>query len=250
MGMVIYRGPSLLDSVATRTGTLITAGTEIVVLATFGSGKSANAKTGEEIQTYILRADVSPSAAIANGLDGATCGQCIHRSVTAGGLGTCYAHHVARRGGNATWKQFSAGNSEPYDLARFSGRTLRLGAYGDPAAVPFEVWQPLLDAVNHRATGYTHQWRTCDPRFKTVCMASCDSDADQRDADADGWRVYRVYPIGSDKPAGTVPCPAPKIKCHDCLKCSGTGLGRRGHVSIPAHGATASRFKSLPLSVA
>lgn len=252
MGMLIYRGPSLLDSVSDNTGRVIVAGTEIVVLATFAAGKTANSKTGGEIQTYIIRADMKPSAAIADGADTAVCGDCIHRSVASGGGGTCYAHHVARRGGNATYNQFAAGRSDSLDLEQFRGRVLRLGAYGDPAAVPFEAWQPLL-AVVDGWTGYTHQWRRCDQRLRDYCMASCDNADDLADADAAGWRAYVVHPVGTPRPVGTVPCPAPRIKCEDCRKCSGVGLGRRGHVSIAAHGATAKRFtgirQSLPLTV-
>lgn len=250
MGMIIYRGPSLLDSVASRTGTTIEAGTPIVVLATFG-GTTTNVKTGNEIQTYIIRADMKPSEAIAGGHDGAICGDCIHRSVASGGSGTCYAHHVARRAGNSTYRQYTAGRSQGLDVSPFRGRVLRLGSYGDPAAVPFSAWQPLLDVVAGW-TGYTHQWRVCDQRLRDYCMASCDNEDDLVAADAAGWRGYVVHPVGTPKPspvlasgASIVPCPSPRIKCESCLKCSGTGMGRRGHVSIQAHGACASRYTGV-----
>ena len=46
---------------------------------------------------------------------------------------------------------------------------IRLGSYGDPAAVPIEIWDNLCSvAANY--TGYTHQWATCDPNLKNYCM--------------------------------------------------------------------------------
>jgi hypothetical protein len=246
MASILYEGPSLLDMVTDDYG-VITAGTPIVVLVVYASD---NSKTGDMVQTYILRQDMSPTDAHRAGLDTAICGGCIHRSKASGGAGTCY---VTKMFINGIWRQYRDGKCEPLDLKRVRRKPIRLGAYGDPAAVPITVWRPLLAASGIGWTGYTHQWRTCDPAYRELCMASCDNDDDQRDADAAGWRVYRVHAIGTPKPAGTIPCPSPRIKCSDCLKCSGTGANRRGHVSIPAHGTSAKRFTgvgiSLPLTV-
>lgn len=47
-GMIIYRGPSLLD------------GAPIVAIATGLDGKHRNSKTGNMVQTWIMRDDIAP----------------------------------------------------------------------------------------------------------------------------------------------------------------------------------------------
>lgn len=54
--------------------------------------------------------------------------------------------------------------------AALAGLPVRLGTYGDPAAVPTVVWQTVL-AQSAMHTGYTHQWRTCDQTLAHWCMA-------------------------------------------------------------------------------
>ena len=58
-GYVIYRGPSLLD------------GAPIVAIATM---QTSNRKTGNMVQTWILREDVSPVEASKAGADASVCG--------------------------------------------------------------------------------------------------------------------------------------------------------------------------------
>lgn len=53
-GIVLYEGPSAID------------GQPIVVVATL---KTSNPKTGDMVQTWILRADLSPTVAINEGAD-------------------------------------------------------------------------------------------------------------------------------------------------------------------------------------
>jgi hypothetical protein len=73
-GYVIYRGPSLLD------------GTPIVAVALLGS---SNRKTGNMVQTYILRDDMRPTLAVQTGADSAICGNCKHRPFLGG---ACYVN--------------------------------------------------------------------------------------------------------------------------------------------------------------
>src|SRR5690606_32328290 len=88
-----------------------------------------------------------------------------------------------------------------------SGRVVRLGAYGDPAAVPFDFWHRLLDKAKDWL-GYTHQWRTCDQRLKQFCMASVDSRAEYDEAHDAGWRTYFVGKDLDDMPPRVALCPA------------------------------------------
>ncbi len=66
-GYILYRGPSALD------------GSPIVAIVTGTATRSANAKTGDMLQTWILREDVAPHIAIKTGEDASICGDCPHR---------------------------------------------------------------------------------------------------------------------------------------------------------------------------
>lgn len=257
MGMLVWSGTSLLDSVSDGTGKVIAAGSPIMVLATFARGAGVNDKTGAMVQTFIVRADMSPVDGIASGADSAVCGNCPQRRDR-----SCYTYPILERGygGSSTYSAHARGNSKPFDIKPFKGRKLRLGSYGDPAAVPYEVWQPLIDASDGH-TGYTHQWRTCDQRYRDYLMASCDSEEDLHAARALGWDTFTVHTVGTARPAGTKPCPASKeagqsLQCEQCLRCGGTSTGRRNnHVAIMSHGSRGARFtgnvgQPLPLSVA
>lgn len=231
-GVAIYRGPSMLD------------GAPIVAVALFGS---SNTKTGNMVQTYILREDVSPVAAIREGLDASICGDCVHRGVIGAdgrpgkGTRTCYVN--IGQGPTIVHKSLAA-DLYPAVPSRglFAGRFVRLGTYGDPAAVPFEVWADVLHGtVGHN--GYTHQWRACDARFRALCMASADTPKEREEARAAGWRVFRTRPDTS-KLAGEFVCPASaeagyKLQCAACKACGGTSSKARADVVITVHGGSA-----------
>lgn len=257
VAMIVWQGPSQIgysthDDDGNVTG-WVEPGTPVIVLAVLSS---SNQKTGDMVQLHILRADMAPTDAARLGADGAICGDCTHRLQR-----TCY---VVKFFEDGLWRDWQAGKSEPFRLRAFRYKAIRFGSYGDPAAVPLPVWQRIAAVALPGAwTGYTHQWATCAPDYATLCMASVETDAEQAAAAAAGYRVYRVYGQGEQRPAGTVRCPwsedrpggKQEIQCRDCLKCSGTGAGRRGHVSIMAHGNTGQRFTTaavrqlLPLSV-
>ena len=56
-GYILYEGPSGID------------GAPIVVIATGFANSSANAKTGDMIQTWIIRSDIAPHHAVKSGDD-------------------------------------------------------------------------------------------------------------------------------------------------------------------------------------
>lgn len=236
---IFYRGPSMID------------GAPIVGIATI---KSRNGKNGRMVQTWIMRSDVGPVSAARAGLDESICGQCPHRGKfektrrgklrRIKGTRACYVNL-----GNAPtgiFKTFAAGkyDDRSADLssaaAAVAGLLVRLGAYGDPAAIPFEVWERLLSlAAGH--TGYTHQWRSF-PRFKKWCMASADSASDRLLAKALGWRTFRVSnPRTYDKAPGEVLCGASKeagkkTTCAACMACGGISARAKADIVIPGHG--------------
>ena len=63
-GYVLWEGASPLDQAP------------IVVIATMNS---SNVKTGNMIQTWILRSDINPVQAVNDGNDYSICGDCPHR---------------------------------------------------------------------------------------------------------------------------------------------------------------------------
>jgi hypothetical protein len=237
--MIVWQGVSEIDHVS-----------PVVVLAAF---KSANVKTGNMVQIVIVVDGVKPTDAIKSDADVAVCGNCIHKGDKAAGKPrTCY---VPMRFVNSVYGAYERGNARALDLSQFAGRSVRFGAYGDPAAVPFEVWEKISTACNGDITGYTHQWQTCDPRFSRVCMASADSFAEYGIARRAGWRAFVPRELGAPKPKGLVQCPATAgkantVTCISCMQCGGTDNGRKASISIEVHGSTARHFKSLPLSVA
>lgn len=234
-GYVIYRGPSRLD------------GAPIVAIALVS--KSDNSKTGDVTQTYILRSDVHPIEAVRTGADVSICGTCPHRGDGTGKGRTCYV--TLAHGPRAVYAAFAAGkypDATPSEVARMvAGRVVRLGTYGDPAAVPVEVWRALI-ADARGWTGYTHQWRVA-PAFRALCMASVDSEAERAEAIAEGWRTFRVRAVGAPIMPAEVTCPASveagkRTTCADCRLCAGTSTQAKT-ITILAHGTGRKHFGAV-----
>jgi hypothetical protein len=234
-GWTLYRGPSLLD------------GAPIIVVAIV---RSSNRKTGNMVQTYVLREDVSPTEAVRNGADESICGNCTHRAQEDRGR-TCYVN--LGQGPLAVWRAFHAGNYRPISLGNMGWlarrRMVRLGTYGDPAAVPSTVWRNLTSEAAGW-TGYTHQWRNRAnrARLQDLCMASVDSIGEAQLAQSQGWRTFRVqlkaYQRGPARELREATCPASaealrKLTCSECKACSGTARGQRGNITIAPHGGFA-----------
>ena len=221
--MIIYKGPSMLD------------GKPIVAIATGLKGSSSNRKTGGMVQTWILPADVEPHKAVKTGADATVCGDCPHRPIAGG---SCYVTvHQAPLSVHRAWKR---GRYPALDVEAFRDQRVRFGAWGDPAAVPVEIWQKIATVADGH-TGYTHQWRNADPRLARYCMASVD-DASERDiARAMGWRCFRTRLESEQRQQGEAICPASveaghKLNCETCMACGGAN-GRKGDIVIVAHGS-------------
>jgi hypothetical protein len=236
-GAVIYRGPSMLD------------GSPIVVVATGLAGKSRNEKTGSLVQTWIIRDDMTPQAAVKSGADASICGDCPHRGTIEDGRNvgrSCYV--TVHQAPLSVFKAFhrgiylTVGRAELAALGR--GRKVRLGSYGDPAAVPLWVWSDLMSEAD-AGTGYTHQWRRF-PELAQWCMASCDSATDRFHAKVLGFRTFRVRGEDDATAKGEVICPASaeagkKTVCASCLACGGTSAKARADIVIVAHGGAGVR---------
>lgn len=232
-GAILWEGKSQIDSAPS------------MLIATGLGKESSNRKTGALIQTWILRADMSPVVAVNSGADSSICGACPHRGEIVDGKNerrSCYVavwqaprniYETANRGVYPRVKGDNAANL-------LAGRHIRMGAYGDPAAIPFHVWNRLLSRAA-KGTGYTHQWRDCDSRFSRHCMASADSAHEAAQAQALGYRTFRVGSKAEALVQGVeVLCPASKAAgkrttCESCLLCGGTNVNAK-NVFIPVHG--------------
>jgi hypothetical protein len=213
-GVILYRGPSLLD------------GTPIVCVAVGLARKSKNAKTGPAIQTYILADNgEDPIQAVKSGGDASVCGRCPHRG------GSCYVNVV--QAPLAIYRAVQAGTYPAYKPKKharlFAGRYVRLGSYGDPAAVPLGVWEEVCGLAGHW-TGYTHQWRTCDRGYARFCMASVETPRQREEALAKGYRTFRVRLPEQGIEPGEFICPASeeagrRLTCDECKACSGAKSG-------------------------
>ena len=249
-GYLIYEGPSSIDP-----------SVNIAVIVNRVRGDATNEKTGSMAQSFILRTDMKPNVALKTKQDHAICGACPY----AGGNG-CYVSIKMVCSVYSAYKRGSYVKTTPEDLAVIlaanvkSGRLdgFRVGSYGDPAAAPFEVWEPAVMAVRDvggRTSGYTHQWseryaymgRTADPRFRALVMASAHGQVDAILAQADEWRSFTVFNSADElKLSGAAMCPASKEAgyrktCAGCGKqsaCNGRRDidDRRSSMGIVVHG--------------
>ena len=228
-GFILYNGPSVLD------------GEPIVVIATL---KTNNPKTGDMVQTWILRADMSPTEAIAKKADGSICGSCPHRHALGG---ACYVNPW--QAPLAVYKAFQRGSYALLDQSnahKLDGRRVRLGAYGDPAAVPYQIWAGLLMITGAKWTGYTHQasHRNFDSRIAGLCMVSADTPKQARQYQNDGFRTFRVKTNEGAMLPDEVYCPADQgAQCSTCGLCNGRA-NNGDSVAINIHGARGSKYSA------
>ena len=208
-----------------------------VVIATGFARKSANPKTGDMIQVWILPAAVNPLQAKELGLDSLVCGDCPLRN------GTCYVNL-----GQAPLSVYKAWKRGKYpqlpSIAVFEGRSVRLGAYGDPAYIPLMIVRAIVNVAKSH-TGYTHQWR--NPVFqglKQFVMASVESLAGMTEAHAMGWRTFRVSTDTDTMPSEIVCVNTTKgITCEQCGLCNGASSAKS--IVIESHGKGAKRLAEV-----
>ena len=226
----LYRGPSVLN------------GEPVTALVTGVDAPSRNPKTGPMAQVWILRADMHPMEALRTGADEAICGQCpLRRDVCYVNVGLAPA---------TVWRTWKAGKSKVVapeklcsELSR-RGLAVRVGAYGDPLAIPMMIWHRLLWKKYVRHVGYTHQWQTHVPleeMAKRYFMASVESAADAAKARNQGWSTFRIYGMDEEIHPGDITCPASaeagwKTTCSRCRLCSGNTSRSRG-IAIRIHGS-------------
>ena len=236
-GFVFYDGPSMID------------GAPIVGIATL---TSENGKTGNMVQTYILRADQAPLDALKSGADASVCGTCKHRPRAIDGkrVRTCYVDvSKSVQSVFAAWIRGAYSLMAPRRAARLlAGRRVRLGAYGDPAAIPAAHWRDLL-AFADGHTGYSHAWREAFAQgLRDLVMASADTESERDTARALGWRTFRVRTSTETLAPREIVCPASpeggnRRQCVTCMACDGAARGSaQASIAIVVHGPAARAF--------
>lgn len=237
---IIYSGPSKID------------GSPIVVVYIQGSD---NSKTGSMAQVYILQADIDPITANRTGVDYGICGDCPHRGKAnpdkvkgfADGR-SCYVN--IGQGPLGVWKAYKRGSYKPATLEELpgigEGQTIRLGAYGDPLAIPSHIFRALLSKAKGH-TSYTHASGLLPDSTLSPHMVSADNPAQAQEAHDKGLRTFRVIPITTWQDKGRdsllsneILCPASKeagakVQCLDCGLCAGQTIKAKS-IAIPAHG--------------
>ena len=227
----------------------------IVVVALVG--KSRNDKTGGMMQTYIMRADMDPRKASKTGADFSICGSCPHRGLPTtdkdrkqAAERTCYV--LLGQGPLSVWRGLVAGRyphrTQLLPIASLgAGRKIRLGTYGDPAAVPSYVWTALLTgSAGH--TGYSHQSATPGADYRSdLVMRSVDTIQQAADAWDIGERTFRVISNVEDIDLDReIICPASeeagkRTQCERCGLCAGSKVKAKS-IAIVAHGSGRGHF--------
>ena len=228
---ILWEGPSLLD------------GLPIVAIATYSD---RNTKTGKVLQTYIIRSDISPLVASKNGEDRSICGDCKFRGETTSDPKrkqaknrTCYVN--LGQGPTIVYKAFNRGvypiaNDHASRVELGKNRVVRLGTYGDPAAVPSHIWDELLtECTSHLA--YSHQ-----SGFRPdITMQSADTLAQAQAHWTKGSRTFRVISgIKELDKQQEILCPASKeagrrVQCVKCQLCSGLTSTSKKSIAIVEH---------------
>lgn len=240
---IIYDGPSLID------------GSPIVAIAQV---KSGNRKTGNMVQTWILRSDVDPITASRTGADTAICGDCPHKGTpsdkaTGWAVGrSCYVNLLfAPNGVFKAYKRGSYPVAQGHDAIRAIGLGMgvRLGSYGDPMAIPEYVWHSLTSAAEY-VTAYTHGANT----MPDMVMTSADNAAQAHEAWGKGERTFRVISALDKLIKGKeILCPASEeskaisgkaVTCAACKLCGGNSVKAKS-VAIVAHGAAKRTTREL-----
>jgi hypothetical protein len=225
-GIIMYNGPSQID------------GKPIVAILTGVGRKSKNGKTGDMCQLFIMRSDMSPLSASCEYEDKSICGNCPHKHNTGG---ACYVN-LAKGLGNV-YRAYKRGSYVKYnpDMDNLiASKPIRLGAYGEPTAIPVQILARLNDLS--KTTGYTHRWyiKNCQD-YRKYCVASVDSSAEYYLAKSMGWQTFRVRLANGELNPNEMVCPAESngTNCVNCMRCN--GKGKRDMV-ITVHGMLKKRF--------
>ena len=219
-GHIIWEGASLINEAP------------ILLLLTGTTRPSSNVKTGWMLQTWIMPKNIHPLEAIRSNQDTSVCGSCPLKGEK-GSQRVCYVNSMTL---GQVYKAYQAGNYTVIKTShRLTGRDLRMGSYGEPTAVPFSVWEPLIKLVRIH-TGYTHRWKECDQHWRKFLMASVENVDLKQQANYLGWKTFRVKKPSEPVLPDETYCPAAKsayqVTCQDCGRCN----AKSGNIVVDIHG--------------
>jgi hypothetical protein len=241
IGFILYEGPSELG------------GGDIICIVTL---KSSNRKTGNMAQVWILPKGVTPDKAVRKVMNFSACGTCalqgkwdkdkkqvVNR--------VCYVN--LGQAPRSIYRSYKRGRYPVYDRQRdevfLSKRDIRLGAYGDPAALPLNL-VTYLATVGTGWTGYSHQLFWIDRSRADVLakyvMVSCHTPAQHAESMRRGWRSFLVVPNGKMAPSNAVECPnyTHGVSCQKCQLCQGTSK-RAKDIYVIAHAKVGSNLPKV-----
>lgn len=209
------------------------------------------------VQTFILRSDIDPVAANRSGEDYSICGNCKLKGeptdnpkAQSANKRACYV--IVRNAPLTIWRGYKAGKypvAKGHDAiaALGKGRKVRLGAYGDPVAVPAYIWESIIsETAGH--TAYSHFFEMPNVDFRPdLYMVSADSLDEAKEAWKNGWRTFRVAKDISEITEGEILCPAHELagrrtQCVNCGLCGGSNIDGKNIVNV-VHGFGKKYFK-------
>ena len=214
-------------------GMILNETSKTVSIITFAS---ANVKTGDMAQVWILNKDINPVDALKSGASKEVCFNCTHLVNK-----TCYVN--VGQAPQSVYKAYKMGKYAPLDLdilkALIKWKAVRFGAYGEPVLIPLHLVKFM--AKHARGfTGYTHQWQNLAYLdYKDYFMASTDNISEVVKAHQMGYRTFRVKGENQVNLANEIDCPnaTTGVQCRDCTLCDGLGKHGKGKsITAIVHG--------------
>ena len=197
---------------------------------------SANVKTGDMAQVWILNKDINPVDALKSGASKEVCFNCTHLVNK-----TCYVN--VGQAPQSVYKAYKMGKYAPLDLdilkALIKWKAVRFGAYGEPVLIPLHLVKFMAQHARG-FTGYTHQWQNLAYLdYKDYFMASADNISEVVKAHQMGYRTFRVKGENQVNLANEIDCPnaTTGVQCRDCTLCDGLGKHGKGKsITAIVHG--------------
>lgn len=214
-------------------GMILNETSKTVSIITFAS---ANVKTGDMAQVWILNKDINPVDALKSGASKEVCFNCTHLVNK-----TCYVN--VGQAPQSVYKAYKMGKYAPLDLdilkALIKWKAVRFGAYGEPVLIPLHLVKFMAQHARG-FTGYTHQWQNLAYLdYKEYFMASTDNISEVVKAHQMGYRTFRVKGENQVNLANEIDCPnaTTGVQCRDCTLCDGLGKHGKGKsITAIVHG--------------